>query len=170
MAKRYANTQFHSASIPNCDVLQIERLTLPAVQVTQRLLPSPATDLSAPERRYGVLLLREQGIVLEAFVSKDRGLVASEHALYVETDHSAACRYGWLCRAGLMVMALSSVGSVGIWIVKWRRRLLLYLLVINTACLHLPGRLRRGWRFCHTASGCCPCPLSSCTSKAPTAC
>ena len=37
--------------------------------------------------------MREQGSTLEAFVSKDRGLVASGHALYVETDRSAACRY-----------------------------------------------------------------------------
>lgn len=68
-------------------------MSMRAVQVAQRLSHSPSTEISGPERQYGVLLLREQGSTLEAFVSKDRGLVASQHALYVETDRSAACRY-----------------------------------------------------------------------------
>jgi len=67
-------------------------------QVAQRMSYSPATDISAPERRYGVLLLREEGAVLEAFVAKDHGLIASDHSLYVETDREAACRYGHLPR------------------------------------------------------------------------
>ena len=95
MAKRCAAASPCMSDLDSQD-MQVERLTWPAPQVTQRLIPSPATDLSHPERQYGVLLLREQGAILEAFVSKERGLVASEHARYVETDHSAACRWGWL--------------------------------------------------------------------------
>jgi hypothetical protein len=95
MAKRCAAASPCMSDLDSQD-MQVERLTWPAPQVTQRLIPSPATDLSHPERQYGVLLLREQGAILEAFVSKERGLVASEHARYVETDLSAACRWGWL--------------------------------------------------------------------------
>ncbi|BDA42376.1 probable metal chaperone YciC at N-terminal half [Coccomyxa sp. Obi] len=69
---------------------KVERIN--GEEVAQRLSHTPSTDISGPERQYGVLLLREQGSTLEAFVSKERGLVASAYALYVETDRSAACR------------------------------------------------------------------------------
>ena len=72
---------------------KVERLN---GQEVAALLPlSAATNISAPERRYGALLLRQAGgAPPEAFLPRgaEAAPAPAVHARYVETERAAACR------------------------------------------------------------------------------